>query len=273
MWISCEARFVIFANFVIVSLVMCPFCLVIIDTPTYKQCVVAINISVFHSLISCLLFRCPEIGDTVIKDLFWISKHNRMNKCLKYILKCASFEGVQEISSPFLWYKLRRTRGIYVPFIKYRPVCGIGWSSSKDKLLLLLKPFALGFCHPGCPRKTTEWRLLRCWLTETGCSCFLLVWQRLCFFFLVCGIWGLGTPFSAWLAHHQLRRDPNVDVPLPRKAGAMGSLVAEATCLPFPKALGLPDCLPLSLCGAELAGAWSGPARAGENQTNERESK
>lgn len=105
---------------------MCPFCLVIIDTPTYKQRVVAINISVFHSLIACLLFRYPEIGDTVIKDLFWVSKHNRMNKCLKYILKSASFKEVQEIRSPFLWYKLRQTRVIYVPIMKYRPVCSIG---------------------------------------------------------------------------------------------------------------------------------------------------
>lgn len=198
-----------------------------------------------------------------------------MNKCLKYILKSASFKGVQEIRSTFLWYKLRQTRVVYVPFMKYRPVCSIGWSG-KDMLLLLLKPIALGFCPPGCPRKTTEWRLLRCWLTKTGCSCFLLVWQRLPndSFFLF-GVWYLrsGDSFFSLAGWPSVMEGPNVDVQMPREAGAMGSLVAEATCLPFPKALGLPDCLRVSLCGAELAGAWSGPVRAGENQTSKRESE
>lgn len=82
----------------VVFLVISPFCLVIIDTSTYEQCAVAINISVSHSLITCLLSRCPEIGDTVIKGLFWTSEHNRKNKCLKCIH--ASFEDI-EISSLF----------------------------------------------------------------------------------------------------------------------------------------------------------------------------
>lgn len=65
-----ETRFVISAEFMMVFLVIYPFCLVIIDTFAYEQCVVAINISVSHSLITCLLSRCPEIGGTVIKGLF-----------------------------------------------------------------------------------------------------------------------------------------------------------------------------------------------------------
>lgn len=92
-----ETRFVISAEFMMVFLVIYPFCLVIIDTSAYEQCVVAINISVSHSLITCLLSRCPEIGGTVIKGLFWISEHNRTNKCLKCIY--ASLEDIQEISN------------------------------------------------------------------------------------------------------------------------------------------------------------------------------
>lgn len=116
-----------------------PFCLVVIDTSTVEQCVVAINISVSHSLITCLLSRCPEIGDTVIKDLVWISEHNRTNKRLKCI--CASFVDVLEISSlfPLVWTGAAKCP--LCPYRKYRLVRTMGRSSGKGKLLLLLNPW------------------------------------------------------------------------------------------------------------------------------------
>lgn len=108
-WAKNKARFVVL-KFVVVFLVICPFCLVIIDTSTFEHCAVAINISISHSPITCLLYMCPEIGDTVIKGLFWTSEYNRTNKCLKCIH--ASFEDI-EISSLFPWYELRQTHVVY----------------------------------------------------------------------------------------------------------------------------------------------------------------
>lgn len=152
-----KTRFVVF-KFVVEFLVICPFCLVIIDTSPSEQCAVAINISVSHSLITFLLYRCPEIGDTVIKNLFWTSEHNRTNKCLKCIH--ASFEDI-EISSlfPLVWTQTNTC--CLCPYMRNRSGCNTGWLSGKGKLLLLLKSFffffvSCGLCHPVHPRKTTE---------------------------------------------------------------------------------------------------------------------
>lgn len=151
-WAKNKTRFVVFS---VVFLVICPFCLVIIDTSTYEHCAVAINISVSHSLITCLLYRCPEIGDTVIKSLFWTSEYNRTNKCLKCI--CASFEAI-EISSlfPLVWTQTNTC--CLCPYMRNRSACNTAWLSGKAKLLLSLKPFffwclmaAAILCIPGRP--------------------------------------------------------------------------------------------------------------------------